>query len=90
MRVRPYILALIIAALGGTVLVWLQPHLSSGLGDRITASVASALAVAEYINYYHRQLQHFDNMADFKQLLSGKGFRRSQMAVDLDSVAGRP
>jgi hypothetical protein len=43
----------------------------------------SLLALAEYVNYYHRQLQHFDNWPDFKRLLTGKGFRPAKMAVDL-------
>jgi hypothetical protein len=41
------------------------------------------LAVLEYVNYYHRQLQHFDNKADFRRMLAGKGFRQSWMARDL-------
>ena len=31
----------------------------SSSGDRVVAVVFVALAVLEYINYYHRQLQHF-------------------------------
>ncbi|MEO9601562.1 hypothetical protein [Parasphingorhabdus sp.] len=85
-RLRPFALALTIAALVYTIMLWIKPDLSAGLNDRITATVASTLALAEYINYYHRQLQHFDNLADFKRLLTGKGFRRSQMAVDLDGL----
>ncbi len=56
---------------------------SLSLGDRITASVAAALAMLEYVNYYHRQLQHFDHAADLKRFREGKGFRVSQMATDL-------
>jgi len=89
-RLRPFILALTIAALAYTILIWLKPDLSAGFNDRVTATVAATLALAEYINYYHRQLQHFDNMADFKRLLTGKGFRRSQMAVDLQAVETSP
>ena len=51
--------------------------------NRWAALIASLLALAEYVNYYHRQLQHFDNWADFKRLLTGKGFRPAKMAVDL-------
>jgi hypothetical protein len=29
-------------------------------------------------------LQHFDNVADIRRLLTGRGFRRSQMARDLE------
>ncbi|GAA4039451.1 hypothetical protein [Parerythrobacter jejuensis] len=62
---------------------WLYPSMSASFGDRCTASIAAALAVLEYINYYHRQLQHFDHAADWKRLLQGEGFRPAQMAVDL-------
>jgi len=40
--------------------------------------------VLEHVNYYHRQLQHFDHWPDFKRLITGRGFRRSQLSVDLD------
>ena len=53
-------------------------------GDRWVALAAAVLAALEYVNYYHRQLQHFDNFADIKRLLTGRGFRRSQMARDLE------
>ncbi len=45
----------------------------------------SILAVLEYINYYHRQLQHFDHAADFKRLMNGKGFRKSHLAKAIES-----
>ena len=72
------------AALGRAI-----PELSVGLADRITAAVCAALAVLEYVNYYHRQLQHFDNKADFRRLLAGKGFRPSWMARDLAAWRAR-
>ncbi|MCC6924600.1 hypothetical protein [Novosphingobium sp.] len=62
---------------------WLVPGLAVGTADKIAASVSAVLALLEYINYYHRQLQHFDNKADFRRLLAGKGFRQSWMARDL-------
>ena len=49
----------------------------------IVAIVVTALAALEYINYYHVQLQHFDNRADFKKMLRGAGFKRAHMAKDL-------
>jgi hypothetical protein len=53
---------------------------SSGV---IAAGVLTLLAALEYVNYYHRQLQHFDNLSDFKRLLTGGGLRKSHMARDL-------
>jgi len=60
-----------------------NPGLARGTGDRVVAAIAALLSALEYVNYYHRQLQHFDHVADFKRLLSGRGFRRAQMAQDL-------
>jgi hypothetical protein len=68
-----------LAAIAG----WLLPGIAISLADTICSSVAASLAILEYVNYYHRQLQHFDNVADFKRLITGKGFRPSQMARDL-------
>lgn len=62
---------------------WIDPDRFTSGWDQGAATVAAILAVLEYINYYHRQLQHFDHGPDFKRLLSGKGLRPSQMAKDL-------
>jgi hypothetical protein len=59
---------------------------SSGV---IAAGVLTLLAVLEYVNYYHRQLQHFDNVTDFKRLVTGRGFRQSHMARDLGAFRRR-
>ena len=53
---------------------------SSGV---IAAGVLTLLALLEHVNYYHRQLQHFDNLGDFKRLVTGGGLRKSHMARDL-------
>lgn len=80
---RKPLLILAIAAQCAAATLWIAPGLSHGLSDRICATVAAALALLEYVNYYHRQLQHFDHSADLKRLLAGRGFRRSQLAQDL-------
>ena len=49
----------------------------------IVAIVLTTLAALEYVNYYHVQLQHFDNRADFTKMLRGAGFKRAHMAKDL-------
>ena len=89
-RVMPFIskaqiplLLLSLIAIAIAILLWVKPNLSASRGDQWTATVAAILAGLEYINYYHRQLQHFDHWPDFKRLVTGKGFRRAQMAVDL-------
>lgn len=76
-------LLLTLAGIAAATLGWIAPQYSAGLPDRIAASGCALLALLEYINYYHRQLQHFDNKADFKRMLAGKGFRQSWMARDL-------
>jgi hypothetical protein len=62
---------------------WIVSDLALGTADRWVATGCAILAALEYVNYYHRQLQHFDNKADFKRMLAGKGFRPSWMARDL-------
>ena len=88
-RWKAAVLALSIFAITTAILIWLFPHYSVGFADRVCATIAASLALLEYVNYFHRQLQHFDNMTDFKRLLAGKGFRRSQMAVDLAAFLRR-
>ena len=48
--------------------------------SQYAALLFTVLATLEYINYYHRQLQHFDHQEDFKRLLAGKGLRKSHLA----------
>ncbi|WP_285709516.1 hypothetical protein [Erythrobacter oryzae] len=72
------LLALVLAVAGFAL-----PLLGSTASDRWAVLAAAALAVAEYVNYYHRQLQHFDNWPDFKRLITGRGFRPAKMALDL-------
>ena len=71
-----------ISALAG----WIVPAWSAGLADRNIATGCAALSFLEYVNYYHRQLQHFDNREDFQRLLAGKGFRKSWLARDLEAL----
>ena len=82
-KVQQPVLILCIIAVLAAAAAWLWPGQAVGQADKIVASTGAALAVLEYVNYYHRQLQHFDSKADFKRLLRGRGFRPSQMARDL-------
>jgi len=54
----------------------------------VAATVLTVLALLEYVNYYHRQLQHFDNLADLRRLITGRGLKRSHMARDLRTSRG--
>ncbi|MEQ8412508.1 MAG: hypothetical protein RIC51_06090 [Erythrobacter sp.] len=51
--------------------------------DLWAGGLVAVLGLLEYVNYYHRQLQHFDHWPDFKRLFAGHGFRRAWMARDL-------
>jgi hypothetical protein len=46
----------------------------------IATVVCALLAILEYINYYHVQLQNFDHLPDLKRFMAGGGFRKSHLA----------
>lgn len=77
-------LILTIAATVCAAVAWIVPGAFAGSTDRIAASIMATLAVLEYVNYFHRQLQHFDHWPDWVRLISGKGFRKSQLRCDLE------
>lgn len=68
---------------------WIAPGLFTTGWDKGIASFSAVMALLEYVNYYHRQLQHFDHTEDFQRLLSGNGLRPSQMAKDLKLYHGQ-
>ncbi len=76
---RPMLLLTLIAAAG---CAWQLADDGVTL-TTIVSFVVTILAALEYINYYHVQLQHFDNVRDFRKLLRGGGFRRAHLARDL-------
>lgn len=82
-RLRPVFAFGVAAGVVAAALAWVESPLAKGVPDRLIASGAAALGVAEYVNYYHRQLQHFDRWSDFRRLVAGRGFRRSHLARDL-------
>jgi hypothetical protein len=82
-------LGLTLAGCGAAVAGWIVADLAVGTADRVAATGGAILAALEYINYYHRQLQHFDNKADFRRMLAGNGFRPSWMARDLAAFRGK-
>lgn len=62
------------------------PRFSASL---IGASLLCLLAILEFVNYYHVQLQHFDHAEDFQRLLSGKGFRQSHLSKSIRAYRQR-
>jgi hypothetical protein len=59
---------------------------AASFGEVIASGVFALLAIAEYVNYYEVQLQHFDHLPDFIRFISGRGFRKSHMKKDLDGM----
>jgi hypothetical protein len=47
------------------------------------------LAVLEYVNYYHIQLQNFDHLPDLKRLFRTGRLRQAHLARDLDRCGRR-
>ncbi|WP_126173007.1 multidrug transporter [Altericroceibacterium xinjiangense] len=83
-RLKRPLLALAIASLVWAVfLCFLDPSSAA-----LAALGFSALAVLEYVNYYHVQLQNFDHLPDFKRLLRRRRLRQAHLAADLKKVAG--
>ena len=76
-------------AIGVVIYGWSRADVFTSGWDKGVATFAVTLAVLEYVNYYHRQLQHFDHGPDFKRLLSGNGLRPSQMSKDLKTYRGK-
>lgn len=73
-------LGFVLALLGAFAALWGLWRAGGLTPAAIAALALGLLAVLEYLNYYVVQLQHFDHVADFKRLLSGKGFRRPHLA----------
>jgi hypothetical protein len=78
-------LGLGLAALGVAASLWGALTLPAFSLAWTAAVFFGLLAVLEYVNYYHVQLNHFDNAADFRRLLSGKGFRKPHLARLVES-----
>jgi hypothetical protein len=51
--------------------------------SNLGAGVLTLLAGLEYVNYYHRQLQHFDRLSAFKRLVTTGRLPRAHLARDL-------
>jgi hypothetical protein len=51
--------------------------------ERYAAAAMSSLAVLEYVNYYHFQLQYFDHWPDFAALMRRRTLRRSHMSLEI-------
>ena len=83
------LLAGTLVALAVMAWAWFEPALTRGPAERWVITVAAILAALEYVNYYHRQLQHFDNASDLRRLLTGRGFRPSQLRRDLERTGLR-
>jgi hypothetical protein len=82
-RMRWPAIGLCVAAAVANGAEWISGN--AGLSAQFVApAVLLLLAVLEYINYYHVQLQHFDHAPDWQRLVSGRGFRRSHLAREIE------
>ena len=82
----PALVMVIAAVVGAAFQLWVDGRRS---GVAIATVACSLLAVLEYINYYHVQLQNFDHMPDLKRFMAGGGFRESHLAKALRSFRAR-
>ena len=80
-KARAWLLLFTCTAVLAAALSWLG--LARSGVDRWVATLAALLAVAEYVNYFHVQLQHFDHWPDLRRLLTGRGFRQAHLARDI-------
>jgi hypothetical protein len=87
-RSRRFALVLLSVAAAVVALAWLLPGLRAGTVDLWAGTLLLVAAGLEEVNYFHVQLQHFDRAADFRRLLSGRGFRRAHLRRDLAALAG--
>jgi hypothetical protein len=74
---RPMAVLSALAVLSAAFAIWRDAGFAP---SSIATFVFALLATLEYINYFVVQLQHFDHGADFRRLISGRGFRRSHLA----------
>ena len=88
-RLQWPVLGLTISACLLVAFAWARPGLFTSGWDQGAATFSAIMALLEYVNYYHRQLQHFDHTEDFQRLLRGNGLRPSQMAKDLKLYHGQ-
>lgn len=88
-RLQAMLLALTLLAVLAWVFALSGALKAGGQGELAASGVFALLAVAEYINYYLVQLQHFDHAPDFSRLVSGRGFRKSHLKRDLEGHAER-
>ena len=82
----PALVMVVASVVGSGFQLWVDGRLS---GVAIVTVVCSLLALLEYINYYHVQLQNFDHMPDLKRFMAGGGFRESHLAKALRSFRAR-
>lgn len=80
-------LVIVVAAVAGAGFeLWVHGRQSN---VAIVTIICALLAVLEYINYYHVQLQNFDHLPDLKRFMAGGGFRKSHLAKALQSFRAR-
>jgi hypothetical protein len=82
-RMRWPAIALCVAAAVANGAEWLSGSLELS-AQCVAPALLLLLAVLEYVNCYHVQLQHFDHAPDWQRLIAGRGFRRSHLAREIE------
>ncbi len=76
-------LAVLTGALVATALLTLT--FSGAARGTVGTLILAVLAVLEFVNYYHFQLQYFDHQPDWLRLMRDKKLRQSHLSKDLAS-----
>ncbi len=76
----PALILVILSIIGAGFELWIDGRFTA---SAITTMVLATLALLEYVNYFHVQLQNFDHKSDLKRLIMGGGLRESHLAKAL-------
>lgn len=69
-----------LATAGSAVTAVAALVINGASGAAIAAAAMSFLALLEYVNYYHWQLQVFDNAADLRRMVSTRQLKRARLS----------
>lgn len=76
---RPLLILSLLSAVAAVLVILARGASPAALA----ASGFAVLAILEYANYFHVQLQNFDHLPDLKRLVRDRRFRPSHLATDL-------
>jgi hypothetical protein len=83
---RPALALVILSIIGARFELWVDHRFSA---SAIATMACAFLALLEYVNYYHVQLQNFDHIADLKRIFRGGHLREAHLAKALRRFRAR-